>query len=68
LGQDIVVFISGSKFADLNSRKLLGKIKKTMASYKVPSRLIHVDSIPKLAVGKVDRQRLIEDYRKHYYN
>jgi acyl-CoA synthetase (AMP-forming)/AMP-acid ligase II len=68
LGQDIVVFISDSKFTDLNSRKLLGKIKKTMASYKVPSRLIHVDSIPKLAVGKVDRQRLIEDYRKHYCN
>jgi acyl-CoA synthetase (AMP-forming)/AMP-acid ligase II len=68
LGQDIVVFISGSKFADLNSRKLLGKIKKTMASYKVPSRLIHVDSLPKLAVGKVDRQRLREDYRKYHCN
>ena len=68
LGQDIVVFISDSKFTDLNSRKLLGKIKKTMASYKVPSRLIHVDSLPKLAVGKVDRQRLREDYRKYHCN
>ncbi len=63
LGQDIIAFITVGKEVELDNRALLRELKKTMASYKMPSQLIYVDFIPKLTVGKVNRMRLIEDYK-----
>lgn len=38
---------------------------KGVADYKVPDRIIFVDVLPKTAVGKVDKNKLIGDFNSH---
>ncbi len=46
--------------SDLSEKDLAVYCNKHLASYKVPQRFVFVDSIPKSASGKVDRQRCEE--------
>jgi acyl-CoA synthetase (AMP-forming)/AMP-acid ligase II len=62
LGQDVVAFISNNKNS-LSSRDIIRKIKGKIASYKIPSEIIFVDSLPKLGVGKIDKKQLLNLYQ-----
>ncbi len=46
--------------SDLSEKDLAVYCAKHLASYKVPQRFVYIDSIPKSASGKVDRQRCEE--------
>lgn len=41
---------------DLGAREAHSRVR--LAGYKVPSRLVVVDELPRNAVGKIDRARL----------
>ena len=61
LGQDVIAFVAPNNGA-LTSRDVIREIKKSIASYKLPSQVRFVESLPKLGVGKVNKEKLLEIY------
>ena len=58
LGQDIVAVLSG-KHENVSPRMIIKRLKLVLPGYKVPSRIIVVDKIPRKGVGKVDKDELV---------
>ena len=38
---------------------LLGRLRERLANYKIPKRLVFMDSMPRLAIGKVNVKALL---------
>lgn len=67
LGQDIIAFVRSDN-KDLSSKDIFQKLKKEIEPFKIPSKIIFVDLIPKVGVGKVDKQALLKHYKTHRQN
>jgi malonyl-CoA/methylmalonyl-CoA synthetase len=52
-----VAFVVG----DFDARALEGVCREQLASFKVPRRFVKVESIPRTALGKVQKHLLKED-------
>jgi long-chain acyl-CoA synthetase len=65
LGNDIIAFANKTP-ANLTSREILKKIKGKLASYKIPSEIVFMESLPKLGVGKTDKSKLISLYNETF--
>jgi 2-aminobenzoate-CoA ligase len=58
-----VVLREGVAASDVMVLKLQEHVKKTIAPYKYPRRVIFTDALPKTATGKIQRFRLREGSR-----
>ncbi len=64
LGQDIIAVIANNRDR-LTSRDILRSLKNRISSYKIPSHIMFVDSLPRLGVGKTDKKHLLHLYQTH---
>lgn len=60
VGRAIVVLKPGTSPTQAD---LIDWLREHMAHYKVPKSIVFVDTLPKTAANKVDKQQLIEQYR-----
>ncbi len=56
-----VVLRDGAEASDVMILKLQEHVKKTIAPYKYPRRVVFTDALPKTQTGKIQRFRLRED-------
>ena len=59
VGRAIIVLKPG---ASLTQADLIDWLRDQMAHYKVPKSVVFVDTLPKTAANKVDKQQLVEQY------
>jgi fatty-acyl-CoA synthase len=59
VGRAIVVLRPG---ISLSQADLIDWLREQMAHYKVPKSVVFVDTLPKTAANKVDKQQLIKQY------
>ncbi|MEA2047771.1 MAG: AMP-binding protein [Campylobacterota bacterium] len=58
-GEMVYAFVTKKpEFETVNEQELYAFSKKHLADYKVPERIIFLDTLPKSATGKLDRKRL----------
>ncbi|MGF1610441.1 MAG: AMP-binding protein, partial [Kiloniellales bacterium] len=50
----------------LSEEAVIARVKRELANYKVPKRVIFVDDLPRNAMGKVQKNVLRETYRDSY--
>jgi acyl-CoA synthetase (AMP-forming)/AMP-acid ligase II len=53
-----VAFVMPVDGATITTETLNGRLRATLANYKIPKRFVELDRIPMLAIGKVDRAAL----------
>lgn len=58
LGEDLVAFVTPR--SGPTSFHLLGELRNKLASYKIPTRITALDSLPKNTMGKVVRDELMQ--------
>lgn len=63
-GEAVVALVEGSSGADLDEGELARALRRTLAPYKIPKRIITVASIPRNRMGKVLKSELRENYRE----
>ena len=59
-GENVVAFIVASPGAKLSEEEIIGFMKTETSSFKVPSKIYLVDSLPKTPVGKILKRELRE--------
>lgn len=62
LGEDLIAFVITKSTS--SSFRILGELRSKIASYKIPTRLIYVDAIPKNKMGKVMKDELIKHFHE----
>ena len=60
-GEAITLFIEGPE-------KSIPKMAEFLSSYEVPKDIIYLNSFPRTTSGKIQRNKLLEKYAKHYEN
>jgi malonyl-CoA/methylmalonyl-CoA synthetase len=58
-GEEVTAFVVPSKTHPLVEDDLIAFARERLATYKCPRRVVVVDSLPRNAMGKVERSRLI---------
>jgi malonyl-CoA/methylmalonyl-CoA synthetase len=61
-GEAVIAIVVPSQGEPLDDSALLETLRAHAAAYKLPKKLICVDSLPRNAMGKVQKNRLREDY------
>ncbi len=61
-GEAVVAVVLSPDRASFDERACIGYLKTELASYKVPKRIIAVESIPRNELGKVTRAALRKEY------
>ncbi len=49
-----------------NEREIIARLKALVASYKVPKRILPIESLPRNAMGKVTKPDLVERFGKTF--
>ena len=62
-GQKIVAIVVTRKTNILSSETLRSFVKEQLASYKIPKDIIFTKTLPKTLIGKIDKKKLIAQYR-----
>jgi malonyl-CoA/methylmalonyl-CoA synthetase len=62
-GEAGVAVVVLNKGASLDEATLIGRLKETIANYKVPKHAAFVESLPRNTMGKVQKNLLRETYR-----
>ncbi len=52
-GEIVVVFVMAAD-GDLNNDAVIAHCRATLASYKIPKKIVVLDELPKTHVGKID--------------
>lgn len=60
----LAIIVTKKKALDENA--IRSALKKTLANYKVPKRIVQADSLPRNAMGKVQKNLLRETYRDEW--
>ncbi|MGD9759634.1 MAG: malonyl-CoA synthase, partial [Comamonas sp.] len=61
-----VAVIVPRKGAQLDGLKILESLKARLANFKVPERCYVVDSLPRNAMGKVQKKLLRDQYQQEF--
>jgi len=61
-GEALVALIAGDKNTVPGEQSLITALKRNLAGFKVPRRIIRLDALPKNAMGKVQKNTLRETY------
>ncbi|MCK5602691.1 long-chain fatty acid--CoA ligase, partial [Candidatus Pacearchaeota archaeon] len=67
LGQDVIAFVV-KRETDCKARDIIRSIKSKIASYKIPSEIVFIESLPMIGVGKVDKKTLLQSFMKDTKN
>lgn len=62
VGGEIVVFLLLNRDKSLNDVNVVEDLKKKLPYYMIPQKIIEVDNLPQNQNGKVDRNKLKENY------
>ncbi|MBQ0016606.1 MAG: non-ribosomal peptide synthetase [Bacteroidales bacterium] len=55
-GMSLALYYVSDKEIDVNN--LVGKMRQVLPDYMIPSHFVRLDSLPRTAIGKLDRKRL----------
>jgi malonyl-CoA/methylmalonyl-CoA synthetase len=58
-GEEVTAFVVRSKSARLDEAELISFARERLAPYKCPHRVVMLDKLPRNAMGKVERGKLI---------
>lgn len=58
LGNKIKLFVSPLPFRTIDSEEVMALCREKLAKYKVPSKVVVIESIPKNSSGKFDKEKL----------
>jgi long-chain acyl-CoA synthetase len=58
LGERVLAFVTLSNCSETIASDILSRVRKLLASYKVPENLRIIDQLPRTTLGKVDRNAL----------
>jgi malonyl-CoA/methylmalonyl-CoA synthetase len=59
-GEEVTAFVVASGTRPLNEKEIIAFAHERLASYKCPKRVVRVDSLPRNAMGKVQRSALVK--------
>ena len=59
-GEEVTAFVVPSGSHPLDERELIAFAHERLAAYKCPKRVVKVDSLPRNAMGKVQRSQLVK--------
>jgi long-chain acyl-CoA synthetase len=59
-GETVCAFVVAKEGATIDTNELIKHCKKSLAPYKVPSRIYLLDALPRTTVGKIDKLALRE--------
>jgi len=62
-GEAVTAVVVAKPGAQLNVDDMIGQLKSKIANYKVPKKIYVVDSLPRNAMGKVQKNVLREKYQ-----
>lgn len=62
-GEAVTAVVVAKAGAKLNAEEMVGLLKTKIANYKVPKKIYIVDSLPRNAMGKVQKNLLREKYQ-----
>ena len=62
LGEALVALIAGEENTTPSEQTAITALKRNLAGFKVPRRIIRLDALPKNAMGKVQKNTLRETY------
>jgi long-chain acyl-CoA synthetase len=65
-GDLVVACVAPSDGADLDDSALLGFLKDKLATYKLPRKVLQMESLPRNATGKILKTKLREIAAKQY--
>lgn len=65
-GEVVIAYVSTSHGSVLIEEELIAHCRESLASYKVPRRLVMVDSLPRTGTGKLRRSVVKEWARTHW--
>lgn len=62
-GEAVVAVVVASTESTLDENKIINLIKGLLANFKIPKRVIFVEELPRNSMGKVQKNRLREEYK-----
>jgi acyl-CoA synthetase (AMP-forming)/AMP-acid ligase II len=62
LGQRVAAVVQPAAGAHLDEARVLAHCRANLARYKVPERVVFVDSFTRNAMGKIDRTTLVDRF------
>jgi long-chain acyl-CoA synthetase len=63
-GEEVAAFVVLKEGAELKPQEVIDYCKEHLANYKCPRIVEVADSLPKTATGKIQKNRIIEEYTK----
>jgi len=58
-GEEVTAFVVPAKPAKVDERELIAFARERLAAYKCPRRVVVVDRLPRNAMGKIERSKLV---------
>jgi malonyl-CoA/methylmalonyl-CoA synthetase len=65
-GEGVTAVVTGAQGVTLDEEQMIAALKDRLANYKLPKRVLFVDSLPRNAMGKVQKAALRERYQELY--
>ena len=65
-GEGVTAIVVSKADTDLDGDQIRKSLSETLAKYKVPKKLIFVDTLPRNKMGKVQKAQLRDQYREAY--
>lgn len=65
-GEGVTAVVTCTTGADLTEKDVRAELGKELAKYKIPKRVIFLDSLPRNAMGKIEKKALRESYADLY--
>jgi long-chain acyl-CoA synthetase len=63
-GEEVAAFIVLKPEAELKAQEVIDYCKAHLANYKCPRRVEFTESFPKTATGKIQKNKILDEYRK----
>jgi len=61
-GEEVFAFLVPKQGAQISEQEITAFLKEKIADYKIPKRFVFLDNFPKTATGKIQKNKLIEQY------
>ena len=58
-GEEVTAYVVRAKAAELDESELIAFARERLAAYKCPRRVVVVDKLPRNAMGKIERSKLV---------
>ncbi|XQY92445.1 class I adenylate-forming enzyme family protein [Metabacillus sp. HB246100] len=62
-GERVIAYVSVKSPEVITVSTLIEHMRPSLASYKLPKEIVILHELPKTAVGKIDKKRLVETYK-----